>query len=39
MTIVKRLERIPLVGLVGELVEGYLPLVDEYFYCKFSDSA
>ncbi|ODN78927.1 hypothetical protein L202_04450 [Cryptococcus amylolentus CBS 6039] len=26
------LERIPLVGLVGELVEGYLPLVDDYFY-------
>ncbi|GFZ49411.1 hypothetical protein JCM24511_07531 [Saitozyma sp. JCM 24511] len=29
---VKTLERIPLVGLVGELVEGYLPLVDDYFY-------
>lgn len=31
---VKTLERIPLVGLVGELVEGYLPLVDDYFYCE-----
>lgn len=28
------LERIPLVGLVGDFVEGYLPFVDEYFYCE-----
>jgi peroxin-16 len=27
------LERIPLVGLVGGFVEGYIPLVDDYFYC------
>ena len=33
MGIVKGLERIPIVGLVGEFVEGYLPLVDDYFYC------
>ncbi|WVQ74803.1 hypothetical protein IAR50_004409 [Cryptococcus sp. DSM 104548] len=30
--VARGLERIPLVGLVGELVEGYLPLVDDYFY-------
>jgi hypothetical protein len=35
---VKTLERIPLVGLVGELIEGYLPLVDDYFYCEFVSS-
>lgn len=34
MGIVKALERVPLVGLVGDLVEGYIPLVDEYFYCE-----
>jgi len=34
MGFVKGLERIPIVGLVGELVEGYLPLVDDYFYCE-----
>ncbi|WRT68295.1 uncharacterized protein IL334_005271 [Kwoniella shivajii] len=28
----KGLERVPILGLVGELVEGYLPLVDDYFY-------
>jgi len=33
MGIVRTLERVPLVGLVGDLVEGYIPLVDEYFYC------
>ncbi|WVQ81980.1 hypothetical protein IAT38_004107 [Cryptococcus sp. DSM 104549] len=27
----KGLERIPIVGLFGELLEGYLPLVDDYF--------
>ncbi|OCF57410.1 peroxin-16 [Kwoniella mangroviensis CBS 10435] len=27
-------EKIPIVGLVGDLVEGYLPLVDDYFYCE-----
>ncbi|WVW85740.1 hypothetical protein I302_107778 [Kwoniella bestiolae CBS 10118] len=32
------LEKIPLVGLLGELVEGYLPLVDDYFYCGFAFS-
>lgn len=30
----KVLERVPLVGLVGDFVEGYLPFVDEYFYCE-----
>ncbi|KAK8854875.1 hypothetical protein IAR55_003614 [Kwoniella newhampshirensis] len=34
MSVVKTLERVPLLGLVGELVEGYLPLVDDYFFCK-----
>jgi peroxin-16 len=29
---IKGLERIPLIGLAGELISGYLPLVDEYFY-------
>ncbi|WVQ68220.1 uncharacterized protein L199_006427 [Kwoniella botswanensis] len=28
----KLVEKIPIVGLVGDLVEGYLPLVDDYFY-------
>ncbi|WVR07428.1 hypothetical protein IAU60_004469 [Kwoniella sp. DSM 27419] len=28
----KWLERVPIVGLAGDLVEGYLPLVDDYFY-------
>lgn len=28
------LERITLIGLVGDFVEGYLPFVDEYFYCE-----
>lgn len=34
MAVVKGLGRIPIVGLVGELVEGYLPLVDDYIYCR-----
>ena len=34
LRVVKGLERIPVVGLVGEFVEGYLPLVDDYFYCE-----
>nr|ODN86397.1 peroxin-16 [Cryptococcus depauperatus CBS 7841] len=29
----KLLEKIPVIGLVGELIEGYLPLVDDYFFC------
>lgn len=33
MAVVKGIQRIPLVGIAGELVEGYLPLVDDYFYC------
>lgn len=37
MSVVKGLERIPMVGLVGELVEGYLPLVDDYFYCRLPE--
>ncbi|WWC71669.1 uncharacterized protein I206_105627 [Kwoniella pini CBS 10737] len=32
LKISKSLERIPLIGLLGELIEGYLPLVDDYFY-------
>ncbi|OCF37844.1 hypothetical protein I316_00068 [Kwoniella heveanensis BCC8398] len=28
------LARVPVMGLVGELVQGYLPLVDDYFYCE-----
>ncbi|WWD18976.1 hypothetical protein CI109_103433 [Kwoniella shandongensis] len=32
MSVVNDLERIPLLGLVGELMEGYLPLVDDYFF-------
>lgn len=39
MTVVKGIERIPLVGLVGELVEGYIPLVDHYFYCEYGRAA
>lgn len=35
MGIVKTLGRIPLVGMVGDVVEGYVPLVDDYFYCKW----
>jgi hypothetical protein len=34
MALVKGLERIPLIGLAGGFVEGYIPLVDDYFYCK-----
>ncbi|EIW67372.1 hypothetical protein TREMEDRAFT_16146, partial [Tremella mesenterica DSM 1558] len=30
--VVRTLERIPVVGLVGEFVEAYLPLVDDYLY-------
>ena len=37
MAVVKGIQRIPLVGLAGELVEGYLPLVDDYFYCMSFD--
>lgn len=33
--VVKRVERVPLVGVLGEFVEGYFPLVDDYFYCKW----
>ena len=38
MTVVRGIQRIPLVGIAAELVEGYLPLVDDYFYCKFRGS-
>ena len=31
---VKWLERWPLVGYAGDFAEGYLSLVDEYFYCQ-----
>lgn len=34
MGLVKFMERIPIVGLFGEFVKGYVPLVDEYFYCE-----
>lgn len=34
MALVKGIERIPLFGLAGEFVEGYIPLVDDYFYCE-----
>ena len=34
MALVKGIERIPLIGLAGEFVEGYIPLVDDYFYCE-----
>lgn len=34
MGVIKWVERIPLVGLVGELVEGYVSLVDDYLYCE-----
>lgn len=33
MGVVKFIERIPVVGLFGEFVEGYVPLIDDYFYC------
>lgn len=32
MSVTKAVERIPLVGLLGDFAEGYLGLVDEYFY-------
>ena len=32
--VVHALEGVPIVGLVGELVESYMSLVDDYFYCK-----
>ena len=32
--VVKALERVPVVGLAGELIEGYLTLVDDFYYCK-----
>jgi hypothetical protein len=35
MAVVKGLERIPLIGIAGGFVEGYIPLVDDYFYCEF----
>lgn len=35
VSIAKTLERVPILGLVGDLVEGYLPLVDDYFFCEF----
>ncbi|WWC90818.1 uncharacterized protein L201_005755 [Kwoniella dendrophila CBS 6074] len=35
LSISSKLEKIPLIGLVGGLVEGYLPLIDDYFYCKY----
>ena len=34
MAVVKGLERIPLIGIAGGFVEGYIPLVDDYFYCE-----
>jgi hypothetical protein len=34
MAVLGALERIPLIGLAGGFVEGYIPLVDDYFYCK-----
>lgn len=33
MSVVRGLQRIPLIGLAGGLIEGYLPLVDDY-YCE-----
>ena len=33
MGIVRTLEKVPLVRIAGEFVEGYIPLVDDYFYC------
>jgi len=30
--VIKALERIPLIGLAGELIRGYLPLADSYLY-------
>lgn len=35
VSIAKTLESVPILGLVGDLVEGYLPLVDDYFFCEF----
>lgn len=37
VSVARALERIPILGLVGDLVEGYLPLVDDYFFCEFMD--
>lgn len=35
MAVVKALERVPLVGIAGGLIEAYLPLVDDNFYCAY----
>ena len=34
MSWVQWFERWPVLGLVGGFAEGYLPLVDDYFYCE-----
>lgn len=39
MGVVKVLEKIPLVGLAGQLLEGYLSLVDDNFYCGLARAA
>jgi peroxin-16 len=35
MSVVGWLEKWPVVGLVGEFLEGYVPLVDDLFYCEW----
>jgi peroxin-16 len=34
--VIRFLEKIPLIGLAGELINGYLPLADEFFYTAAS---
>ncbi len=34
MRVIGVLNKVPIVSIAGEFVEGYLPLADEYFYCK-----
>lgn len=38
MSVIRGLQRIPLIGLAGGLLEGYLPLVDDY-YCEYREQA
>ena len=38
-SVIRATEGKALVGLVAGVVKDYLPLVDEYYYCKFSPSS
>jgi hypothetical protein len=34
MNVVRILGKVPIVNFASEFIEGYIPLVDEYFYCE-----